>query len=38
LTYFVMVLMAKKGITIDEIRNELSRRRKWRLKLLKRMN
>jgi phosphoribosyl-ATP pyrophosphohydrolase len=28
LTYFVMVLMAKKGITIDEIRNELSRRRK----------
>ncbi len=28
LTYFVMVLMAKKGITIDEIKNELSRRRK----------
>lgn len=26
LTYFVMVLMAKKGITIDEVKNELWRR------------
>lgn len=28
LTYFVMVMMAKNGITIDDIRNELWRRRK----------
>ena len=31
LSYFLFVLMAKKGITPKDIKNELWRRRKWRL-------
>ncbi len=31
LAYFVMVLMAKNGVTINEVKNELEGRRKWRL-------
>jgi len=28
LTYFILVLMAKKGISLNDIKNELWRRRK----------
>ena len=35
LQYFLLVLMAKKGITLKEISNELWRRNKWNLPILK---
>jgi phosphoribosyl-ATP pyrophosphohydrolase len=29
--YFTFILMSKKGVSLNDVKNELGRRRKWKL-------